>query len=138
MGYGETFKKVITPDGQQDANWREPPAPHTMTRNVTRGLSIATAEVKPPVTGPQPNGEVYGGDWRLTAACKGEDPELFYPEGRDAEKIRLTRAAKVICARCAVVSECGSDALGEASQYGIRGGLTEEERRNIKSRRRII
>jgi WhiB family redox-sensing transcriptional regulator len=68
--------------------------------------------------------------WRLHAACRGVDTELFY--SREDER-RLTRAAreqaaKAICASCPVKTPCAAYALQHHERYGIWGGLTESER----------
>ncbi len=68
--------------------------------------------------------------WRLHAACRGVDTELFY--SREDER-RLTRAAreqaaKAICATCPVKTPCAAYALQHHERYGIWGGLTESER----------
>jgi WhiB family transcriptional regulator, redox-sensing transcriptional regulator len=68
--------------------------------------------------------------WRLHAACRGVDTELFYsPEGeRRRARAARERAAKVICATCPVKAPCAAYALQHRERYGIWGGLTESER----------
>ena len=64
-------------------------------------------------------------------ACKGADPNLFFPEdnGRGAEA--QANAAKAICATCSVREECLDDALLRKEAHGIWGGLTPAERKRI-------
>jgi len=68
--------------------------------------------------------------WRLHAACRGVDTELFYsPEGeRGLARTARVRAAKAICATCPVKAPCAAYALQHQERYGVWGGLTESER----------
>lgn len=75
-------------------------------------------------------------DWRDRAACRDEDPELFFPTGTTGPALQQIDAAKAICARCPVLSECLAFALETGQDYGIWGGLTPEERRALRRRNR--
>lgn len=71
-------------------------------------------------------------DWRVEAECKGVDPELFFssedlPNKQD--RIEREGAAKAVCGRCVVRSECLSYAIAAGERYGIWGGLNPQERR---------
>ena len=66
--------------------------------------------------------------WRSQAACRGLDPELFFP--KRGERVG---AAKAVCARCPVCAECLE--LGLEEHLGVWGGTTEYERRRIRQRR---
>jgi WhiB family transcriptional regulator, redox-sensing transcriptional regulator len=69
--------------------------------------------------------------WLDLGACRGLDPETFYPEDEeDAEK------AKAVCAQCAVRVTCLEFALGHREKQGVWGGATERERRRIIRQRR--
>ena len=72
------------------------------------------------------------GSWRERAACRGEDPELFFPASSVGfvYNAQVTRA-KAVCNGCPVRAECLSEALA-SPQVGIWGGLTENERRDIR------
>ncbi len=85
---------------------------------------------------PGPNADLW--DWRLAAACRGEDPSIFFhPEGeRGAMKMARDNAAKAVCARCPVVKQCAAHALSVREPYGVWGGLTEEDREFILTGRR--
>lgn len=74
-------------------------------------------------------------DWRDRAACRGEDPELFFPVGTSGPALEQIEAAKAVCHRCPVAAECLSWALKNGEAAGIWGGKTTEERR-ILSRHR--
>jgi WhiB family redox-sensing transcriptional regulator len=67
--------------------------------------------------------------WQERAACRGADPELFFPErGRSADPARR------ICARCPVRQPCLEYALGHGIRDGIWGGLAERDRRELRAR----
>jgi WhiB family redox-sensing transcriptional regulator len=70
-------------------------------------------------------------DWRHRAACRDEDPELFFPVSEMGPGARQVAQAKAVCARCPVRSECLSYALDTGLDYGIFGGTTEGERRKL-------
>ncbi|MGW5200781.1 WhiB family transcriptional regulator [Streptomyces spiralis] len=68
--------------------------------------------------------------WRDRAACSSTphhqvDPELFFPEPDEVDRIR---EAKTLCAQCPVRRVCLDAALENGDSAGIRGGMTEEER----------
>jgi len=65
-------------------------------------------------------------DWRRSAACRDEDPELFFPV-----KATQSREARAVCARCPVRAECLTDALAQNRVYGVWGGTTEQGRRKL-------
>lgn len=69
--------------------------------------------------------------WRQHAACRGLDPEIFYP-GDDDEAER----AKAVCNQCSVRDVCLEHALGSREREGVWGGATERERRRIIRQRR--
>lgn len=66
-------------------------------------------------------------NWQSSAACIGEDIELFFPE--DGQTAAL---AKRICADCPVTQECLESALkveeGGRHRYGVYGGLSALDR----------
>lgn len=70
------------------------------------------------------------GDWRTRAACRHEDPELFFPVGHSAEAQAQTEFAKWVCTRCPVRAECLGWAL-EMGMSGVWGGLSEDERAGL-------
>jgi WhiB family transcriptional regulator, redox-sensing transcriptional regulator len=65
-------------------------------------------------------------DWIEEAACAAADPEVFFttdPES-DAE-------AKRYCASCRVHDECRDYALAADEEFGVWGGLNEDERKAV-------
>jgi hypothetical protein len=78
-------------------------------------------------------------NWRDRAACRGVDPELFFPETTDGTLDQpLVReqveAAKAVCRRCPVREQCLVEAL-ERLPHGVAGGMTEHERRRARAQR---
>lgn len=70
------------------------------------------------------------GDWHGRGLCVGEDPDIFFPSnGEPGTK------AREICAQCADCWQCRDYAV-EADEFGIWGGLDQDERRNLKRRQR--
>jgi WhiB family redox-sensing transcriptional regulator len=65
-------------------------------------------------------------NWRQRAACRGVDPDIFYPVSDDASE-----EAKAICASCSVRQACLEYSLSAREREGVWGGLTERERRRI-------
>jgi WhiB family redox-sensing transcriptional regulator len=64
--------------------------------------------------------------WMASAVCAQTDPETFYPD-----KGGTTRPAKTTCADCPVKAECLEYALTHDERFGIWGGLSPQQRRNL-------
>lgn len=73
--------------------------------------------------------------WRRCAACRDLDTELFFPRGETGAPLEQTVAAKAVCAGCPVRTPCLEFAMATRQEYGIFGGLTEQERRSLARRR---
>ena len=60
--------------------------------------------------------------WRERAACRsGVDPDLFFPVAESgAARNGQVRAAKAVCARCPVRSDCLAEALARALSENAR------------------
>ncbi|MHA6615760.1 WhiB family transcriptional regulator [Pseudonocardia sp. DLS-67] len=74
----------------------------------------------------------YFDDWRELAACRDQDPELFFPLSEVGPGARQVDRAKSVCARCPVRAECLAYALDNGLDHGIFGGTTETERRAFR------
>lgn len=72
--------------------------------------------------------------WTESAACRGADPELFFPISSAGVSQRQIRSAKAVCARCPVRPACLDYALATGQRFGIWGGLDEDERRLLRRR----
>jgi WhiB family transcriptional regulator, redox-sensing transcriptional regulator len=75
-------------------------------------------------------------EWLQEASCLDEDPELFFPVGSTGPAIVQIERARAICMRCSVRAECLEWALSTGQDAGVWGGLSEEERREIRRERR--
>jgi WhiB family redox-sensing transcriptional regulator len=73
--------------------------------------------------------------WADRAACRTENPELFFPLNIEPYSWQVRRA-KQVCGHCPVQLECLRYALESAQKYGVWGGATEDERRRMRARAR--
>ncbi|MFF3763784.1 WhiB family transcriptional regulator [Streptomyces sp. NPDC001922] len=73
-------------------------------------------------------------NWRQSAACIDEDPELFFPIGTSGPAALQAEEAKAVCARCPVTDQCLEWALENNQDSGVWGGLEENERRALRRR----
>jgi WhiB family transcriptional regulator, redox-sensing transcriptional regulator len=69
--------------------------------------------------------------WRQVAACRGVDPDIFYPVSEED-----AYEAKDICRQCPVMETCLEYALATRERDGVWGGATERERRRMLRQRR--
>lgn len=72
------------------------------------------------------------GDWARYSACKGEDPNIFFPDGYDRDQYALARS---ICAECPATKGCLQYALDNRVREGMWGGLSPRERKALKAQR---
>jgi WhiB family transcriptional regulator, redox-sensing transcriptional regulator len=70
--------------------------------------------------------------WTSYAACRGSDPELFYPVGYAGPALDQVARAKAICAECVVQRDCLAWALRAGEPDGVWGGTTPDERRYLR------
>ncbi|MBY8339554.1 WhiB family transcriptional regulator [Streptomyces spinosirectus] len=75
-------------------------------------------------------------DWRDRAACRSEDPDLFFPIGTSGPALMQTEQAKAVCRRCPVRERCLRWALDTTECMGVWGGTSETERRALRQRQR--
>lgn len=68
-------------------------------------------------------------DWRADTPCKA-DPDAMFP---GTNKHEIDRA-KSFCHACPVTQQCLQWALETGEEYGVYGGLTEQERRAMRRR----
>jgi WhiB family transcriptional regulator, redox-sensing transcriptional regulator len=74
-------------------------------------------------------------DWRDRAACRSEDPELFFPIGTTDIAVAQLQKAKAVCRTCPVKQPCldwalHSEPIGQIA--GVCAGLSEDERRALR------
>lgn len=76
--------------------------------------------------------------WQVDGLCRGNHSYLFFPPStveRKDDRERREERAKAICRVCPVQEPCLEFAVEIREPYGIWGGLTELERRQVVSRR---
>lgn len=63
------------------------------------------------------------GEWINYAACRNEDPEIFFSEldGQFTDAVR-------VCDTCPVTSQCLNYAIDNGEKHGVFGGLTPAQR----------
>jgi WhiB family transcriptional regulator, redox-sensing transcriptional regulator len=66
------------------------------------------------------------GQWTGSAACVSADPAIFFPDGDQSGT-----EAKQCCASCPVRDRCRDYALAAREEFGVWGGLSEDERKAI-------
>jgi hypothetical protein len=72
------------------------------------------------------------------ALCAQTDPDLFFPDDKDREKLSQ---AKAICGSCPVQLQCLNYALtafASASDWGVWGGTDPFERRQLRRKFRKV
>ena len=72
-------------------------------------------------------------DWRLSAACRDLDPDLFFPIGTAGPAVAQVAEAKRVCLTCPVRKHCLAWAVRHYQDYGIWGGMTELERKALRT-----
>jgi len=108
----------------------------TQAKGLAAMASAVTARrvaavLRPGFTNPDPAGDR---DWRHRAACRDEDPELFFPIGNTGPALLQIEDAKAVCRRCDVIDQCLQWALESGQDAGVWGGMSEDERRALKRR----
>jgi WhiB family transcriptional regulator, redox-sensing transcriptional regulator len=93
---------------------------------MTMTVQLPTGKVRLPT--PKP---FIAAPWRADAACASSDPTVFY-----VERGCSSRAARRICENCPVRAECLEYALQNNEQFGIWGGMSERQRRELRRQRR--
>lgn len=69
-------------------------------------------------------------NWR-DALCRDHDPELFFALDREDD-------ARAVCAECPIRWECLSWALAVNENHGVWGGMSGDQRQNVKFRRHRV
>ena len=67
--------------------------------------------------------------WKSRAACRGMDPELFFPD-----RGVVPHEALKACALCPVRVECRE--YGQGEKHGVWGGVTQREGRRRRRAQR--
>lgn len=64
--------------------------------------------------------------WHDLAACRGVDPDLFFPQRGES-----LDPARAICATCPVRVDCLEEALARKEEFGVWGGMSTGERKTL-------
>lgn len=100
-----------------------PSGPRYHGGSLSRPIANVPAELAAAVRSPE---------WSGDAACRHEDPELFFPEGTAGPARSQVVRARQVCEPCPVRMQCLAFALEHSLGYGVWGGTTPEERRSIR------
>jgi WhiB family redox-sensing transcriptional regulator len=65
--------------------------------------------------------------WAAFAVCRDKDPDIFFPLTITGEQDAIR-----VCEGCPVSFDCLEFALEARIRFGIWGGMTEKERRNLQ------
>ncbi|MER5733418.1 WhiB family transcriptional regulator [Streptomyces sp. NPDC002138] len=81
-----------------------------------------------------PKPTLHDWEWQTEAACRDLGPNrFFHPAGeRGEDREERDEAAKRVCAVCPVRRACLEHALNTHEAFGVWGGLTEDERREMR------
>lgn len=71
-------------------------------------------------------------NWRVDAACRDTDPDLFFPVGSTGAAVDQIASAKAVCVSCRCKDACLDFALTTNQDTGVWGGTSEEERRVMR------
>ena len=63
-------------------------------------------------------------------------PDLYYPDQEDRGGIHQVKLAKKACQTCPLIKPCGEFAIKYKEEYGVWGGLSSLDRRNIRKGKR--
>ena len=72
-------------------------------------------------------------DWQERGACRGIDVGLFFPVVEHE-----AHEAKAVCSMCPVRGSCLEYALENSERFGIWGGFTTLERKELLAERRAM
>lgn len=70
-------------------------------------------------------------EWAQAAKCRGSLDALFVEGAQQKE-------ARSMCLDCAVRSQCLAEALDNRIEWGVWGGMTERERRQLLKARKDV
>lgn len=74
--------------------------------------------------------------FRRFAACRDEDPEVFFPVGTTGPAFLQIEDARSVCMSCPLMASCADEALTNGETDGVWGGLSEADRSWLRRRAR--
>jgi WhiB family transcriptional regulator, redox-sensing transcriptional regulator len=75
---------------------------------------------------PFPTPDTLATDWRADASCREVDIDVFFAVDEASQ-----REAIAICETCPVRGECLEYAITAREQYGVWGGVREQDRKRL-------
>ena len=81
--------------------------------------------------------DLRGMEWRKRAACRLMPADMFFPVGTSGMAVEEAQAAKTVCVQCEVTEPCLAFALDTRQEFGVWGGLDEEERRDLARQAKV-
>ena len=104
-----------------------------MTATLPGTSRTSDVAVRPGTSNPLGSEETIIGEgrqeWVAQARCKDIDPDELFVRGA------AQRKAASICRHCPVLLQCRADALDNRVEFGVWGGMTERERRDLLKKR---
>jgi WhiB family redox-sensing transcriptional regulator len=64
-------------------------------------------------------------DWGVHGRCRGVDPEVMFADAAQQKE------SVAICRTCPVVARCLGESLDARQAFGVWGGMTERQRRQL-------
>lgn len=96
-----------------------------------RFCSLSCRRQTRPGKAPKRSVELVDISWQPRAACRDEDPELFFSDNHSTpDKARVERA-RAVCSGCPVAYECLQYAMATGSD-GVWAGTTKDQRDAMK------
>lgn len=125
---GQIAREIYGP--RHTHRWRYPARVTRLVADRMRLLAHTPPPDQPPYIRAAPVGDR---PWLGAAACRGLDPNIFFPESGEAVTEPLA-----ICARCTVMTECRTWAVAHVTSHhgGIWGGLTGRQLDHARRARR--
>lgn len=88
----------------------------------------------------QPPGDIMSTAWITEAACRGVEPELFFPDGEVDERMPKAQvdAAMAVCRSCPVATDCFDWAMErrDLTKFGVWSGTLPKQRERYRAERR--
>lgn len=111
--------------------------PSRATTSTPSTAPPATPRIPAARTARLPGSAGHHWQWQSRAACRElGSTRFFHPaDERGEDREQRDEAAKRVCAGCPVRTACLEHALRTREPYGVWGGLTEEERRELLRKR---
>ena len=76
--------------------------------------------------------------WLSQAACRGMSPNLFFPEHENGRvRLKVDPQAKAACENCPVLEQCRDWSIKHEA-HGYQGGLTEQQRAQVRRKLNIF